>query len=613
MHLQVVSPGFYVAEGKKQRTARLALPAARGAILDRNGNDLAVSVPLDSVVVDPTLVEDPHGAAALLAPVLKVPEADLYKQLTRPDTKFAYLARLVDDKVVAKVKQLIADDLKRRVSDPKAVLKLQGVAFISEYKRFEPSGDLAKAIVGGTSFDGNGASGLELKFNSELTGTPGWLSYEHARDGLPIAGGKRDLVASTPGSDLRLTIDRNLQYQTEQLTMQQVTRTGAKGAIVVISNPKTGEILAMTHAVADPETHEVSLSSNNAALTTVFEPGSVNKMITVAGALEEGLATPATELPIPSHLTVGGATFGEAEALPGKLSVTGILTVSSNIGTIQLAEKLGKNRVDDYLRRFGFGSKTALDYPNESPGLMLDPKNWSGSSIGSIPIGQGISVTAMQMLMAYNVIANDGVYVPPRLVDAIIDADGKEHGIPRGKEHRVVSAETARSVRGMLTNVVRSGTGQKAGVPGYLVAGKTGTARKPLDEHMPGDGYLGVDGAYHYVSSFVGMVPAGDPSLSIIVVMDEPDPAKSYYASDTAAPLFSELARVALRMFHIPPSMAGDPTVGLPALDPSLLANTAAEPAVGPGAAPSTTTVPPTSVAGGVNREAEVADQDGNP
>ncbi len=582
--LQVVTPGRYVNTGLAQRMASVALPASRGAILDRNGNDLAVSVPLSTVVVDPTLVEHPNQTAATLAPVLGVTPASLMPALTRKGTRFAYLARLVPDDVAARIEKLMKEE------------KLRGVDLISEFKRLRPDGDVALPVVGGTNADGSGASGLEAMYNAQLLGHPGELRFEQSPMG-PVAGGKREMTPSVAGRDLQLTIDRDLQYQVDELTEAQVKRTGAKGGIVVVSKPSTGEILAMTHVVADPKTGEASVSSNNAAVTTVFEPGSVNKVITVSGALEEGVATPATVLETPPHLQLGGATFGEAEALPGHLSVTEVLTVSSNIGTIQLGKKLGKDRIDSYLRRFGFGSKTALRFPNESAGLLLAPKDWSGSSLGSIPIGQGISVTPLQMLMAYNVIANDGMYVPPRLLSATIDGQGVTHDEPLARGHRVVSAKTARSVRGMLTTVVRAGTGQKAAVSGYQVAGKTGTARKPLDEHAPGNGYLGLDGAYHYVSTFVGMVPSGEPALSIIVVLDEPDPAKSYYASDTAAPLFSEIARVALRRFHIPPSTAGDPTVGLPAVAPDLLSATASEPAVGPGAPTSTTvpTAPPSS------------------
>lgn len=331
----------------------------------------------------------------------------------------------------------------------------------------------------------------------------------------------------------------------------------------------------MVNMQADPKTGKVTPSTNNEAVTKVFEPGSVNKVITVAEALAEGKVTPSTVLPHPSVLRLGGADFSEAEWMPGQLNVTEILTVSSNIGTIELAQKIGAPQVDSALRRFGFGSETALHFPNESAGLLLPLDQWSGSSIGSIPIGQGISVTALQMLQAYNAIANDGVAVSPKLVTATIDAQGRRHATRSAPGRRVLSSEVATLMRGMLANVVQSGTGEKAAVPGYQVAGKTGTARKPLDEHLPGNGYQDLNGNYHYISTFVGMLPAGDPELSIIVVLDDPDPAKSYYASDTSAPLFGQLARAAVRQLHLPPSSAPDPTLGLPGVSRDLLANTA--------------------------------------
>ena len=492
--------------------------------------------------------------AARLAVVLGhgATPADLEKKLRTPGRRFVYLARLVSDPVAAQVKALATSG------------KLDGVALTPEYKRFDPAGDLARSLLGSTDIDGNGISGLEHQYNAQLEGTPGLLSYEDSSLG-PIAGGQRK-------------------------------ETPSKGGIVIISDPSTGEILSMAHMVADPKTGQVHASSNNAAVTTVFEPGSVNKMITVSAALEKGVANPATVLPIPAHLQLGGATFGEAEQLPSQLSVAGILTVSSNIGTIQLAQRIGAANVDEYLRKFGFGAKTAIGFPNESAGLLLPLKQWSGSSIGSIPIGQGISVTALQMLEAYNVIANNGEYVAPRLVTATVDAKGVQHDTAPSARRRVISASTARAVRGMLVDVVKSGTGQAAAVPGYLVAGKTGTARKPLTPHMPGNGYMDLNGQYHYASSFVGMVPANNPRLSIMVVMDEPDPAKSIYAADTAAPLFSQLARTALRMYHIPPSTGDDPSAGLPSLDPTVLQATKTETAVGPNAAAPTTV--PTSTPG---------------
>lgn len=557
--LQVLSPTRYRDTGVEQRMERVTLPAARGAVFDRNGADLAVSVPRSTVVADPTQVSDVAAESTLLAKLLDLKARDV-AELLRTESRFVYIARTIDDATARKITAL---------SDKG---KLDGIDLITEYQRVRPNGDEARSLIGLTDVDGVGISGLESQYDKVLEGTPGEISYERSAMG-PIPGGERDLKAAAPGRDLELTIDLPLQYAAEKLVAAKVRATDASSGVAIITRPSTGEVLSMVNMAADPKTGKVTPSTNNEALTTVFEPGSVNKVITVAAALADGKVTPSTVLDHPATLTLGGATFSEAESLPSQLSVTDILTVSSNIGTIELARMLGKNRVDQALRAFGFGQKTALDFPNESPGLLLPTSQWSGSSIGSIPIGQGISVTAMQMLQVYNTIANGGVAVPTRLVNATIDADGRRHPTNRGTGHRVIPAEVARQVRGMLANVVRTGTGTKAAVPGYQVAGKTGTARMPLDKHQPTDGYLGLDGRYHYVSSFVGMLPAGDPELSIIVVLNDVDRNRrgSYFASDTAAPLFGELATEAVRRLHLPPATGEDPTAGLPDVSSQLL------------------------------------------
>jgi cell division protein FtsI (penicillin-binding protein 3) len=317
-----------------------------------------------------------------------------------------------------------------------------------------------------------------------------------------------------------------------------------------VSRPATGEILALANFTTDPATGEVVATGNNLAATAVYEPGSVNKVITVAAALEEGLVTPATQLVVPDRLQVSDHLFSDHDPHPTEpYSVTRILTESSNIGTIEIAQQLGKERVDEYLRRFGFGTKTALDFPNEAAGILKRAEDYNGTSIGSIPIGQGIAVTAIQMLQAYNVLANGGVYVPPRLVMETIDSDGGRHPVPSGASRRVVSEATSQQMREMLVNVVAEGTGTRGGIRGYTVAGKTGTARKP----QPQGGYEDAAGNYHYVANFVGFVPAEKPELSIIVVIDEP--AGDIYGGTVAAPVFADLAQYGLRLFRIPPPL----------------------------------------------------------
>ena len=426
--------------------------------------------------------------------------------------------------------------------------RLPGINRLDEPTRFNPSGDLGRGVLGSVNIDGIGRAGLELQYDSVLAGEPGELVVERGPDGRTIPQGGRQVHPSEAGEDLVLTIDRGMQHEAERALGQRIDEMGALGGQVIISNPRTGEIYAMADMTVPPEGGPAVPSSENRSLTAVFEPGSVNKVITLAAALEEGVVTPTDHLEVPDHLQVSDHTFTDHDPHPtASWTPTDILATSSNIGTIQLALGLGPERVDEYLRRFGFGSQTGLDFPNESGGLLLEADDWSGTSIGSIPIGQGVAVTPMQMLSAFNVIANEGAYVEPKLVLATVDAGGRRHDTARSAERTVVSETTARQVRDMMVSVVAAGTGREAAIEGYTVAGKTGTARKPQANGT----YQDAAGNYHYVTTFAGFVPAEDPQLSIIVVIDEP--SNAYYASFVAAPVFAELARYALRQLRIPP------------------------------------------------------------
>jgi cell division protein FtsI (penicillin-binding protein 3) len=450
----------------------------------------------------------------------------------------------------------VPDDVAEKVKE----LNIVGISSFEEFKRFNPSGNLARSVVGRVSQDGSGGtSGLEKVYDDVLRGHSGEITFERSRSGGTIASGKREVEPARPGSDLVLTLDQSLQFETEKVLTEAVNQAQSKSGMAIISRPGTGEILAIANVARDPETGTVGLAKENLAVTMAFDPGSVNKVITVAGALDADVVEPTDEIYVPYSLQVADHRFrDDHHHADENMPITDILAESSNVGTIKLAQALGPERVDQYLRSFGFGGPTGLDLPGETNGLMLPVDEWSGTSIGSIPIGQGISVSAMQMLAAYNVIANNGRYVAPRLVDATIGTDGVRHEMQRSDRHDVIAPETSRAVREMLTQVVERGTGKKAAVPGYSVAGKTGTARKPLPN---GAGY-GKAGEYKYVSTFAGFVPAERPELSIIIVIDEPGADVSYYASDIAAPAFSQLARVALRDMQIPPSAGATAPAG---------------------------------------------------
>jgi len=550
--LQTVSPERYVAFGEQQRVRSVDLPAARGSILDRNGEDLALSVNQTTVYANPQEIEDPIAAAAHLAPVLAMDQAELVEKLSG-DGEFSYLVRQQPDEV--------AEDVR--------ALELEGIHLIDEPARFEPSGDLARSVIGSVGVDNIGLSGIEHQYDEALTGTPGELTVERAPDGDTISSGEQHLTPAEQGDSLVLTLDRGMQFEAERALAQQVDATGALGGIAIISRVGTGEVLAMANVEAtaneDGSRGPAVPSSENRALTAMFEPGSVNKVVTMAAALEEGVVEPSTRFLVPDGLQVADHRFTDHDPHPVvDWSVNDILAQSSNVGTIMVAQELGAERLDDYLGRFGFGRPTALGFPHEAAGLTLPFEEWSGTSIGSIPIGQGISVTAMQMLSAFNLIANDGVYVPPRLVLARVGDDGERRPVTAPRPHRVVSTGTARQLTTMMMSVVDAGTGAGAAIPGYRVAGKTGTARKPQDT----GGYEDAAGNFHYVATFAGFVPAEDPELSMIVVLDEP--TSSIYGGEVSAPVFSQLGQYALARYGIAPAAQLAPALPtLAAVDPS--------------------------------------------
>lgn len=542
--LQVLDRTRYVAYGENQRTNAQVLAADRGEILDRNGAQMVISRPVRAIFVDPKLVVDPAASAAAIAPLLGLDVATVQARMTGSG-RFAYLARKVPD----------------ATADAVAALGVPGVAFLDETERFLTAGDSARSILGGVDVDNVGISGLESQYGDVLAGTPGRLLFERSPSGRTIAVGDHSLTDAVRGDDLRLTIDRAIQFEAERLLGDQVKATGAKGGVAIVSRPSTGEVLAVANMVLDPESSQVVVSSNNLALTTQYEPGSVMKMVTIAGALEAGLVNPTTQFTLPPTIKIYDDEFGEAEGR-GTVTwdVTQILTHSSNIGSIRIGQTLGKERLYETQRTFGFGARTTLGFPYEAPGSVLTPSKYTATSLPSIAIGQGISVTPMQMLFAYNTIANQGVYVAPKLVDATIDADGIVHPTAVSESHRAVSTSTADRLNLMLRGVVDEGTGRLAAINGYSVAGKTGTARKS----QAGGGYTDRFGVTRYQSTFVGFVPAQQPALSVYVMLDEP--SGDYSGGATAAPVFSRLGSFALNRLGIAPAATDIALGGAPVI-----------------------------------------------
>jgi len=542
--VQGVAAGPYVALGLSERIHTVELPAGRGSILDRNGNELAMSVPQSTVWADPQLVTAPAQEAEALAPVLGLDRQTIMTRLTQPG-EFAYVDRTVDDETASQV----------------AALKLPGINMLDEPKRFDPDGTLAASLIGQVGTDDQGLSGVEYEYDSELSGHGGKLVSEDDPAGEPIAGGIQRLTPATKGSDLTLTIDRSLQYEVEQDLSREITATDANGGMAVVMDTKTGEVLAMASLVASGDGSTVVPAPSNSVVTTVYEPGSVQKLITVAAGLQEGVITPGEVFTVPDRVEVAGSSFSDDTPHPLEhWTATDILTASSDVGALTIGRMVGKAALNSYLHRFGEGSETALQFPGESAGLLLKPEDWSGTTIATVSFGQGIAATAMQLAAAYNAIANGGLYVAPKLVLATTNPLGQTVPTPPSATHRIVSATVAREMTAMLTEVTRGGTGTEAAIDGYQVAGKTGTAR--VNEEGRSGYEAGED-----IASFAGFVPATDPAFTALVVIDEP---KTEYGGLAAAPVFHDIATYALRELQVPPPPA-DPDLfdGVPHAQPS--------------------------------------------
>jgi cell division protein FtsI/penicillin-binding protein 2 len=395
-------------------------------------------------------------------------------------------------------------------------------------------------ILGYVGIDGNGLSGLELQFDKQLSGGAGHETIVKDPAGRVIDVEQQR--PETPGRDVFLTIDHTVQANAEEVLRQTVHKWHAKSASAIVLDPRTGAVLAMAVQPGYDANRFPSAPrelQRNRTVTDTYEPGSTFKLVTVAAALSERLVSPSTRFTLPYSLKVADRVVHDAEERGTvNYSVAQILAHSSNIGAIELAEMLGKTRLSSWISRFGFGRVTGIDYPGESPGIVLPPDKWSGSTIGNVPIGQGIAVTPVQMAAAYAAIANRGVWSRPHLVDHV--AGG---GRPSLYRRRLVSPRTAAELMTMLKDVVAEGTGTYAAMPGYQVAGKTGTAQKP-DSH---GGYA----TGRYVASFVGIVPASRPRLVVLVTVDEPQGA--IWGGVVAAPAFQQIARFDLQYLEVPP------------------------------------------------------------
>jgi cell division protein FtsI (penicillin-binding protein 3) len=549
VEIQVVNATEYSDRGVRQRARTLDLQATRGRIYDREGDVLATSVQAATIYADPRVfrgTETPDGlpvppaaqpaeVAAALAPVLDMDAAAIEDRLGR-EAHFVYLRRQLDHEVGQEVR----------------ALGLPGIGVLTEPRRVYPAGGLAGQVVGFTGIDGEGLQGLEAQYDGILRGQPGMLVLERAPGGLDIASGMRELVPPEAGTDLVLTIDREIQHAAERAAAAAVEEFNAVGAGVLVLEVGTGDILAMASVPSyDPNARgsEDPADRRNRAVTDVFEPGSTQKALTVAAAIEEGLITSSSTYEVPSAISVGGSRFTDAyQRAAQRMTVAEIMERSSNVGTIQIAQDLGPERLDAYLRSFGYGRATGLGFPGESPGLLMPQDQWWGTSLPTISIGHGVAVSLLQLGTSYSTLANDGVAVQPRLVRGTVGDDGRLTPAASPAEERIVSEGTAKQVQAMLELAVAGehGTGARASVDGYRVAGKTGTARKPSADAR---GYSG-----EYIATFVGFAPVDAPRIVVAVMVDEPRP---FFGGLVAAPVFSEVMAAALIARQVQPDDAG--------------------------------------------------------
>ncbi|MFC9928902.1 peptidoglycan D,D-transpeptidase FtsI family protein [Streptomyces sp. NPDC127190] len=573
LQVQAVDASAYAARAEQNRYVVHTLTAERGGITDRNGVALAVSEDAYDITADPTMFtrkqlkigDGPEQAAALLAPILGQDQAALVKKL-RPanrNSRYAKLAARRTPQVWKQIKDLKAALAKKAETDKNTANVLAGVFADPSSQRVYPNGDLAAGILGWVNADGRGGGGVEQALDKELTGKNGTLRY--AQSGgreVPTVGSTE--TPAVPGSDVELTIDRDIQWAAQNAITEQVQKSRADRGYVIVQDTRTGQILAMANSPGfDPNdlSKADAEAMGNAAVQDAYEPGSTAKVMSMAAVIQENAATPLTHVVVPNRLHRGDRLFqDDVDHGTWYLTLNGVLAKSSNIGTILATGQLGRTQPEanrvlySYLRKFGIGSYTGLGFPGETPGILAPYQKWSTSQQYTIPFGQGFSINALQAASVYSTIANGGVRIQPTLVRGTKGADGRFTPAPKPKETRVVSARTARAVAQMLESVVddEQGTGIKARIPGYRVAGKTGTANR-VD---PATGrYRG------YTSSFAGFAPADNPRITVYCAIQNAT-SGSYFGGQICGPVYKQVMEFALKTLQVPPT--GAPPANLP-------------------------------------------------
>ena len=525
--LQAVRSTSLDAQADAQARRTVLTEPRRGTIFDRNGRELAIGELRTTVIANPHEITDPEAVAKLVAADLRLPESEVLAQLSDQERGFVYIARKADPVQAARLEER----------------GLAGISFESEERRIYPQRGVASEVVGFAGLDNEGLEGIEAQYDEILSGEAGEATVLKDPYGRTIDVVSRDPVRE--GHDLYLTIDHRLQLKVERLIRKARGQWKAQAVTAIVMNPANGSILAMAVEPGYDPTEDVEVEPGqrrNRAVTDTYEPGSTFKVVTVAAVLEEGLHKPSSSFSLARQIDVADRTIGEVENRGTEImTVSEILARSSNVGTITLALNLGEVRLESWIERFGFGRPTGIDFPGEVEGIVLPRAEWSGSTIGNVPIGQGLSVTPIQMATLYSAIANGGRLVKPRLVERI---DGRVVKTVKGERRRVVSTKTTGQLSRMLERVVAGGSGTRGQVPGYRVAGKTGTAAKVEP--------TGLYSTERYIASFVGFAPVEQPRIVVFVSVDEP--RGEIFGGIVAAPLFAQITKAALRHLEIAPS-----------------------------------------------------------
>ncbi len=535
-YLQIHMAPAYAERAETQRTRELELAPKRGSILDRSGDPLAVSIEARTVYATPRLVQDATSTAEALSSVLGGDSSDYAERLQR-DSGFVYIGRKVDMERAGALESL----------------KLSGIGMLKDSRRTYPCGELASQLLGFVGIDDEGLAGLEKHYDHVLRGEAGYVLAERDPFGRVLPGGVVHAEEPVHGHDVVLTIDKDIQYAAQLHLQAAVDTWQAKSASIVVMDPRSGEVYAIASVPGfNPNNYGDSdeASRRNRAITDVYEPGSTVKSLTAAAVIDAGLHGPDDVFTLPPTISVGGRTIKEAHPRPtAEWTLGEIVMNSSNVGTVLLGQALGPERLYEYFSRFGLTERTGIDFPGEALGYLPPVDQWSGSSIGNIPFGQGVSMTPLQLARAMCAIANGGYLPSPHFILGVPQREDIEFSWP---VERAISEEAAAATRDIMVASVTDGTGGAAAVPGYAVAGKTGTAQKARTD---GRGYA--QGAY--ISSFAGFLPAEDPQLLIVVTVDEPKGA--IYGGVVAAPVFREVASFAVAHLKIPPSSVRESSV----------------------------------------------------